>query len=227
MKQLELSDHRITNTAPLGKLTALEVLKLNTNYDFNTQKKIPWNLSFLKNLPRLRVLNLLANGESLFLEEVPWESLTKLETLVLSNNAGVLDLDAVPWSKLVGLKQLVIMNSDLKDISPLADAVTLEQLNLRSNSIRDISVLKNLKNLRVLDLSQNQIQDFGPIIHLEGLEQLFALDNPSKTSPCPVQASCVYRAGSQQLPTPPDLIGPVPERGYQNARREKTGVYIR
>ena len=194
LKTLELSDHRIQDTSPLKQLTGLEKLTLNTNYDFATKRRIPWNLAFLEYLPRLRVLNLLANGQAAYLKEIPWDSLTGLETLVLSSESGDLDLSAIPWSKLVGLKQLIINNCGLGDITPLADAVNLEQLNLQRNAIRDIAVLKKLKNLRILDVSDNQIQDFGPVIHFNGLEQLYATDNPSVSFPCPARASCEYRS---------------------------------
>lgn len=193
LKSLELSDHRIVDTSPLGELRKLESLKLSNNYDLKTQHKIPWDLRFLSRLPQLKTLNLLANGESLNLKQVPWTSLSKLESLILSNNAGSLDLYAVPWDKLPRLKRLVITSSGLSDITPLAGAKSLEELNLRRNKISDISMLENLKNLRVLDVSQNKIEDFGPVVYLDRLETLLALGNPtSEPAPCPASASCVY-----------------------------------
>lgn len=193
LKTLELSDQRIVDTSPLGALKELETLKLSNNFDLKTQTKIPWDLRFLSELPQLKTLNLLANGESLNLKAVPWTQLSSLETLILSNNEGSVDLYAVPWEKLPRLKQLVITSSGLSDIRPLAGAKSLEQLNLRRNKISDISMLENLKNLRVLDVSQNKIEDFGPVVYLDRLETLLALGNPtSEAAPCPATASCVY-----------------------------------
>jgi|GEM_PF-2373597 hypothetical protein len=199
LKKLELVGHRIRDTAPLGRLSQLEELTLSNNYDFRTKVKIPWDLAFLKNLPRLKVLNLLTNAESLDLKAVPWESLQALETLILSNNAGSLDLYAVPWPKLPRLKHLVIMSSELTDISPLSGATGLEQLNLRRNLIRDISALERLERLRIVDLSQNKIEDFKVVEKLEHLERLLAVDNPTEEAVCPPGASCVYTP--EALPT--------------------------
>lgn len=192
LKRLELSDHRIRDTSPLASLTQLEELKLSNNYSWQSKARIPWNLTFLAALPRLRVLNLLTNGASLDMASVPWAALTQLDTLILSNNAGVLDLNAVPWPQLKKLRQLVIINSELQDIRPLAAAVQLEQLNLRRNMIKDIEVLKNLKNLRILDVSENLIRDFEPVATLGSLEKLWAVGNPSESAPCPKGASCIY-----------------------------------
>ncbi len=193
LKNLELSDHKIVDTSPLGQLKNLESLKLSKNYDLKTMRKIPWNLDFLSHLPKLKTLNLLANGESLNLKEVPWNDLPHLETLILSNNAGSLNLYDVPWKRLRRLKQLLIASSELSDITPLAGAKSLEQLNLRRNRISDISVLEGLKNLRVLDVSQNQIEDFQPVVALDRLETLLALGNPNpNAAPCPASASCIY-----------------------------------
>ncbi len=192
LKKLELTANRILDISLLAKLESLEELTLSNNYDFQTKKNLPYDLSILRYLPKLRVLNLMGNSGNLDVSGIPWESLGQLEVLNLAENSNTIDWSSIPFESLSKLRRLVIADSGVTDISFLVRAPNLESIDMRNNSIRDISVLSQLPSLQDLDLTQNLIEDFSSLSSLTELKQLRALANPQKIKACPEGAHCLF-----------------------------------
>ncbi len=196
LRTLALDSNMIRNTSALGKLTLLDDLSLRNNYDYSKKKKVAWNFDFIRQLRNLKRLDLSNNSDNLKLHSIAWENLEQLEELELSDNGRGLNLASIPWEKLHNLKKLTIRNSQLTDIEALKGASSLEILDLSRNAIQSISALAELKNLNYLDLSMNKIRDFSPLSGLSKLSSLKALSNVQNEDFCPLGSTCVYSPAS-------------------------------
>ncbi|MFD0587244.1 stalk domain-containing protein [Paenibacillus sp. GCM10027627] len=72
----------------------------------------------------------------------------------------------------INLQKLSIVNSDVRDLSPIAKLDQLQSITFINNQISDLSPLKELKKLRDLDLSQNLISDLSPLATIKSLQTL-------------------------------------------------------
>lgn len=70
------------------------------------------------------------------------------------------------------LTALYLSDRGIEDISPLGKLTKLDTLYLYNNRIQDIGALRELKNLRYLSLASNQISDLEPLEDLTALEDL-------------------------------------------------------
>ena len=192
LKKLEILDSSISLQG-LDKLKKIKELELQETsiYDkveYNLISNLPnltklhisltllKNISFLRNLTKLKSLKLLNIKD---LKDIsPISKLVNLEILDLSSCKSIRDISHI--NKLVNLKRLVLfMCHEIKDISPISNLVNLELLNLTDCDISDILPLGKLVNLKILTLdSCRNVKWFsvlGKLIKLEKLDLSFTL----------------------------------------------------
>ena len=75
------------------------------------------------------------------------------------------------WSGVVSSVDL--RNTQVSDISPLAELNNLERLYLGITQVSDVSPLAELKSLRELSLSNTQVSDLSPLAELKSLNELW------------------------------------------------------
>ena len=141
-------------------------LKDEENYDeFNS------NLSFLKKLEQLYLINKHFNCDKIFFKSL--KSLKKLETLDLSNNIKISRESSFPHLsdflknssnvKTLLLNSNGLQNKDLDELKKNNSLKNLEKLSLKNNLINDegLSFLESFYDvkLKYLDLSFNQFRD--------------------------------------------------------------------
>ena len=66
-----------------------------------------------------------------------------------------------------------MFNSEIEDISPLANLVNLYRLELHDNRISDIGPLRNMAKMEYLTLSNNKISVLEPLAGLTELKWLY------------------------------------------------------
>ena len=67
--------------------------------------------------------------------------------------------------------------TEIDDLTPLAELRTLQFLSARSNNIKNVEALRGLSNLRSLDLSRNAIRDISALAGLSRLTRLMLPGN--------------------------------------------------
>jgi hypothetical protein len=154
LKKLILGNIPIGEQAQIiGSLTAIEYLNLR-NCDLQ-------DIDFLTPLTRLTHLNLYANPQIRSIKAI--SGLSQLETLILADLP--LNEQAHQLSILQKLSYLNLRNTNLSDISFLADLKDLEYLNLHSNPrIQDIQALEQLTKLKHLILRNVPVNDQAEIL---------------------------------------------------------------
>ncbi|WP_404429665.1 leucine-rich repeat domain-containing protein [Sutcliffiella horikoshii] len=97
--------------------------------------------------------------------------LAEIETL----EAGHLEIQSLEGLQhAVNLAYLDVRFNEIMDVSPLKDLTSLINLEIWGNSnLTDISVLANLTNLTYLDADQTAISDINPLKDMNNLEHLF------------------------------------------------------
>jgi hypothetical protein len=93
---------------------------------------------------------------------------------VCLDNTQVSDLS--PLAELKNLELLELENTQVSDLSPLAELKNLELLELDNTQVSDLSPLAELKNLELLWLHNTQVSDVSPLAELKSLKKLY-LDN--------------------------------------------------
>jgi len=86
------------------------------------------------------------------------------------SNTQVSDLS--PLAELKNLERLQFSNTQVSDLSPLAELKNLEWLSL-SSQVSDLSPLAELKSLKRLYFSNTQVSDLSPLAELKNLERLY------------------------------------------------------
>jgi len=128
------------------------------------------DISFLKNFPKLKELNLSNNNISC-LKHINF--CKKLELLNLDNN-NIIDfsiLNDLPELELLGLSE-----NKIKDISSLYNS-SIKRLFLDKNNITDITSVKDLHNIKILNLENNNISEISPLYKLQNLNVLILNNN--------------------------------------------------
>ena len=137
----------------ISALTELEYLNLRNSGLQHTE--------FLAPLTRLRYLNLYANPDIRSIKAI--SKLSQLEILILADIP--LNGQATLLSNLRKLSYLNLRNTNLTDISFLADLKDLEYLNLNSNTlIQDIKSLEQLTKLKHLILRDVPVNDQADVL---------------------------------------------------------------
>jgi Leucine-rich repeat (LRR) protein len=72
---------------------------------------------------------------------------------------------------------ILAVETQLTDISALANCPKLEYLEIFTGKVTDLSPLANCKNLKHLNISRNKIRDLSPLFELD-LERLWLAGNP-------------------------------------------------
>jgi len=85
-------------------------------------------------------------------------------------NTQVSDLS--PLAELKNLKILTLNNTQVSDLSPLAEVKYLKILTLNNTQVSDLSPLAEVKNLEWLNLRNTQVSDLSPLAELKNLEEL-------------------------------------------------------
>jgi Leucine-rich repeat (LRR) protein len=131
------------------------------------------DIQAISDLPKLQELHLMSM--KLLSDIQPLAKLTTLEALSL-HDSNVVDLS--PLANLARLEDLMLdyalsENKNLTDISPLAKLTKLQSLGITHSNLSDISPLANLKQISDLELSNNQyLSDISPLAKLKKLEDL-------------------------------------------------------
>lgn len=97
------------------------------------------------------------------------------EVLDLSNTIGLSDITGLEYC--TATPDIELWNTDIVDLSPLAELTQLTRLSLGKNHITDVSPLSGLTSLRHLFLTYNGVSDITPLAGLP-LEELSLSANP-------------------------------------------------
>ena len=124
------------------------------------------DISFLRDFPRLKHLQLFGNQITAL---SPLQPLINLTDLYLSDNQ-ITGLS--PLQPLINLTELSLSGNQITDLSPLQPLINLTELDLRNNQITDLSPLQPLIHLTRLDLDNNKITDISPLLPLKKLKLL-------------------------------------------------------
>ncbi len=167
---LNLQDNIIEDLTPLAELEMLSELNLQNNKIIDLEKI---NFGLLAQLS-LRSLNLSQNLEddgSRLSDISLLRNLTDLEVLNLRNNQIV---DIEPLKNLHALQELNLRENRILDISPLGNLPGLISLNIHSNPInKGLDTLSNLKNLQILIMRNVYIgENFGFLEPMTKLKEL-------------------------------------------------------
>lgn len=158
LREVNLSNSRVTDLSPLAGLAALEDLTLSSTR--------VTDLSPLAGMSSLRNLTLALAPVS---DLSPLASLTGLEELYLSRT-NVRDLS--PLAGLDGLRDLSLNRTPVTDLSPLMGLVGLRSLSINSTTVTDLTPLAGLASLRSLSLAGTPATDIYPLGGLHQLERL-------------------------------------------------------
>ena len=85
--------------------------------------------------------------------------------------------DLSPLADLTKLRVIDFRAGGVQDLSPLKNLVGLEELRLPRGSVSDISVVENFKGLKILGLLVHQISDLSPLRNVPSLEELYLSNN--------------------------------------------------
>ncbi len=91
--------------------------------------------------------------------------------VVSLRNTQVNDLS--PLAELKKLEKLWLINTQVSDISPLAELKNLKGLSLDNTQVSDLSPLEELKNITFLHLSDMSVSDLSPLAELKNLKVLW------------------------------------------------------
>ena len=126
--------------------------------------------------PYLTTLNQMSGQVS---DVSPLTNLANLTTLGIG--VQISDANISQLASMTSLTTLGLNNSQISDISQLADLANLPNLTsltLGNNQISDLSPLPNLlPNLRTLSLAGNQISDVSPLASMTNLQTLYLSNN--------------------------------------------------
>ena len=142
LKLISAAGNNIENIDVLKNLTNLESLNLDNN-------KIK-DISALKDLNHLRAVSL-ENNNITKLDAL--SNKNELERLFLSNNSG-LELATL---KNDSLEQLTVNNTNIRDLSVVANLPKLKKIVANDNKITTLSHLKNAKILESVEVNNNKI----------------------------------------------------------------------
>lgn len=143
----------------IAKLGKLEQLTLNHNPQIK-------DISFLRGLTNLRVLNVGATG----IENI--DVVKHFEKLMALNIKYTLVKDLSPIKNLRNLHDLVLWGcARVTDLDDLAELKELRALDIDSTAVTNIDVVRNFRKLNTLIMHYCRIDDLSPV---ENLTELYA-----------------------------------------------------
>lgn len=170
LRELRLSGFLGHDMTPIGQLTDLEILELESR-GHRAGRTIDQVLSPLSGLNQLDRLTVIGFGrlDHSSLDLNPLKGLTRLRSLELSAN-GIENIE--PLTQLSQLQKLVLSENRISDLEPLRELRKLQVLYLDENQINNVEPLSNLRKLQFLRLDKNNIQDIEPLGNLPDLRSL-------------------------------------------------------
>lgn len=193
LKEIDFYNTNVTNTEALATLVNLEkivfyksavnsidflnatplVKELNLYGDNHTFT----NYSSLKNLQKLRILDISYNRVAIDENLKDIENLTEIRELYVENAGGITTLQFLAnYDKLQTLN--CDNNPNIVDFSGLKDLISLKKVSLTGDLITSINFLSNKSELRELNLGHTSITDISPLASCINIEKLF-LNNTS------------------------------------------------
>ncbi|KXZ54514.1 hypothetical protein GPECTOR_4g579 [Gonium pectorale] len=164
LKELRLSDNRLTSATPLQRLSELHTLALDGN--LFTQ------IEGLQGLRSLKVLNLSYNQLSTV------SSLGRLTSLEVLHVAGNQITDLEGLTGCPALRVLNACSNRLTHVKGLGRCASLSELHVADNKLTDLSGLKMVaSSLEILDVSGNGLASLSGLCSLPKLTELFAREN--------------------------------------------------
>ena len=200
LRELDLSDNKLTCVPDLGELQYLQELDLSGN-----QLKFVSGLGKLQRLQKLYLSNNQLKSVAEIFEESP------LKELDLSNN----QLESLPES-LGKLPKLTYLNlSKNPSLSPekfkeISKIPNLETLDLSGNQLKSVPEISEKSPLKELDLSNNQLESLPESLgKLPGLQKLYLSGNqltfvPEISEESPLQE---LDLSNNQLESLPESLG--------------------
>ena len=169
LEEFELDYCSLQDYAPLGKLTKLRVLKLQScgAGDGNAVKDVSW----VKGLTALIELSFVHNKVS---DTTPLEGLTNLTYLNLGDNP-LTNKSLESIGKLTNLKELYLYSvKNGSDITPLGKLTKLTYLHLGGmknlENVKPLSSLTKLEKLRIHGTKVKDLTGFGKLTALKKLD---------------------------------------------------------
>ncbi|WP_421799125.1 COR domain-containing protein [Haliscomenobacter sp.] len=114
-------------------------------------------------------------------EEAQWRIKMALKNQAKSLDLSYCNLVALPkdLEALILLEELSLYeNSNLSDLSPLANLQNLTSLSVFKTQVSDLSPLANLQNLTSLYVYNTQVSDLSPLANLQNLTKLYVYNTP-------------------------------------------------
>ena len=181
-----ISMNPITDLSPLGGMTNLSTLYLNTQAE---------DLSPLGGLINMKHLNISFNGSdlsplsgmanliTLYISQTPVEDLTPLSGMTNLLSLSILQTrveDLTPLSGLTGLQGIYLAsNPHISDITPLSGLTSLSSLQIHFSEVSDVSPLAGLPNLWTISLQHNPVTDITPLMDMPNLQRLIINNTPA------------------------------------------------
>lgn len=172
-RELDLSDHNITNLKGLSNFINLRILNLaNNNISDDSE------INYIKYLETLNFSNNKLNNNYTSVEK-----LFNLKNLDIAGN-NIRDLESIdkllknrPKNQPINLIQLTVADNELEDISIVAKITPLQKLDISKNKVKDITVLEANTELNTLNISGNGLEDVSVLDKLIKLETLYMANN--------------------------------------------------
>lgn len=158
-KQLSFSDIEALDRLP-PEVAELNLAGLYLGRTHNQPGTQVEDISILRNMPSLRVLNL---AHTRVLDLTPVERLAGLETLDISG-LSISSIDTL--SGLQNIKSLRIDDTQVRDLSPLRGMANLSSLFIANTPVSDLSLLQNKTKLETLHLRNTRVRDLSPLADL-------------------------------------------------------------
>ncbi len=127
-------------------------------------------ITWIEEMGGISFLTLFETDERSWWEESTEKWFGKRVGSVSLQNTQVSDLS--PLAELMNLEWLDLPYTQVSDLSPLTELKSLKELRLYNTPVNDLSPLVVLKNLGTLDLSNTQVSDVSPLSELKNLKQL-------------------------------------------------------
>lgn len=191
IKELDLSNHQLTDIKGIEKFHALEILNLSQN--------LLTSVDEISELRNLQVVDLSFNQIS----DLSFSSPGLIELDIEGNK--VVDLSFV--RDVPQLEKLTVRDNKIETLEPLKNATAITHLNARGNRIHSVAALADLQNLQDVNLRNNQIKDIAPLASLTNLrERLYLSGNGIKDfAALQDQHTQIYDVDFEILLSPPEF----------------------
>jgi hypothetical protein len=165
------TSNSLINISPLGRLTDLKTLQLNSTKPTKLNDLAP--LRHLKNLTNLSLTNHdvtdlsplrdLSRLDFLALSNLPASNLEPIHAIkIYSLHIACMPVENISCLKGMSLTDLTMRLLPISDIGPL-EGMRLTQLNIADTKVADISVLKGMPITKLV-LARTKVEDLTPLL---------------------------------------------------------------